>query len=67
MYALHSYANLAADKYDDGADKGLLVSVQIESRQGVENVEEIAKVEGLDILLIGESTLGALLPPELVA
>lgn len=55
MYALHSLPGLPADKYDEGADKGLFVAVQIESRQGVENVEEIAKVEGLDILLIGES------------
>ncbi|EON95640.1 putative -dihydroxyhept-2-ene- -dioic acid aldolase protein [Phaeoacremonium minimum UCRPA7] len=53
MYALHSFAGLPADKYDEEADKGLFVAVQIESRLGVENVEEIAKVEGLDILLIG--------------
>lgn len=39
--------------YDAGADKNLLVIVQIESRKGVENVEEIAKVEGLDCLFIG--------------
>jgi 4-hydroxy-2-oxoheptanedioate aldolase len=39
--------------YDDEADKGLLVVVQIESRPGVENVEEIAKVEGVDVLFIG--------------
>lgn len=57
MYALHSFAGLPADKYDEEADKGLFVAVQIESRLGVENVEEIAKVEGLDILLIGELLL----------
>lgn len=28
--------------------------VQIESKAGVENVEKIAQVEGLDVLLIGE-------------
>ncbi|KXJ85734.1 Pyruvate/Phosphoenolpyruvate kinase-like domain-containing protein [Microdochium bolleyi] len=39
--------------YDDAADGGLMVMVQIESRQGVENVEEITKVEGLDGVLIG--------------
>lgn len=31
-----------------------MVVVQIESRSGVENVEEIAKVDGLDVLFIGE-------------
>lgn len=31
-----------------------MVVVQIESRAGVDNVEEIAKVDGLDVLFIGE-------------
>ncbi|KAI1266073.1 Pyruvate/Phosphoenolpyruvate kinase-like domain-containing protein [Xylariaceae sp. FL1019] len=39
--------------YDASADKNLLVMVQIESKSGVDHVEEIAKVEGLDVLLIG--------------
>ncbi|KAI0160510.1 Pyruvate/Phosphoenolpyruvate kinase-like domain-containing protein [Xylariaceae sp. FL1272] len=39
--------------YDTRADAELLVMVQIESRSGVENVEDIAKVDGLDVLLIG--------------
>ncbi|BAE66002.1 unnamed protein product [Aspergillus oryzae RIB40] len=30
-----------------------MVMVQIESRSGLDSVEEIAKVEGLDVLLIG--------------
>ncbi|WVO12916.1 hypothetical protein L204_100524 [Cryptococcus depauperatus] len=42
-----------SSEYDTGADKHLLVIVQIESRQGIENVEEIAKVKGLDCLFIG--------------
>ncbi|WWC58642.1 uncharacterized protein I303_101186 [Kwoniella dejecticola CBS 10117] len=40
-------------EYDAQADEKLLVIVQIESRQGIENVEEIAKVPGLDVLFIG--------------
>ncbi|WVQ62055.1 uncharacterized protein L199_000189 [Kwoniella botswanensis] len=40
-------------EYDSQADEKLLVIVQIESRQGIENVEEIAKVPGLDVLFIG--------------
>jgi 4-hydroxy-2-oxoheptanedioate aldolase len=43
----------AGAQYDDNADQSLLAMVQIESRSGVESVEEIAKVEGLDVLLIG--------------
>ncbi|WVW82444.1 hypothetical protein I302_104454 [Kwoniella bestiolae CBS 10118] len=39
-------------EYDAQADDKLLVIVQIESRQGIENVEEIAKVPGLDVLFI---------------
>ncbi|WRT64277.1 uncharacterized protein IL334_001208 [Kwoniella shivajii] len=41
-----------ASEYDAQADEKLLVIVQIESRQGVDNVEEIAKVDGLDVLFI---------------
>jgi 4-hydroxy-2-oxoheptanedioate aldolase len=39
------YANTANDR--------VKVLVQIESKQGVENVEEIAAVEGLDFVFIG--------------
>jgi len=47
-------------QYDDGADKALVVVVQIESRPGVENVEKIAQVEGVDVLFIGELLLSSL-------
>ncbi|KAJ9156563.1 2,4-dihydroxyhept-2-ene-1,7-dioic acid aldolase [Pleurostoma richardsiae] len=53
MYSAHSVPGVTAAQYDDGADSSLVVGVQIESRSGVDNVEEIAKVEGLDLLLIG--------------
>jgi len=52
MFSPHSFKTPEAT-YVSEADKSLLVIVQIESRQGVENVEEIAKVEGLDVLFIG--------------
>ena len=42
--------------YAAEADKSLLVIVQIESKGGVANVEEIAKVDGVDVLFVGEST-----------
>ncbi|KAH7150178.1 Pyruvate/Phosphoenolpyruvate kinase-like domain-containing protein [Dactylonectria estremocensis] len=53
MFSPHSLPGVAGGQYDDGADQSLLVMVQIESRSGVENVEAIAKTEGLDVLLIG--------------
>lgn len=56
MFAAHSLSGVQGPEYDSGADQSLLVSVQIESRSGVENVEEIAKVDGLDALLIGKCT-----------
>lgn len=54
MFTSHSFQTADAS-YVQGADKNLLVIVQIESVQGVENVEEIAKVDGLDCLFIGTS------------
>lgn len=46
--------NTSEGEYAAAADDNLLVMVQIESQSGVDNVEEIAKVEGLDVLFIGE-------------
>ncbi|KAJ5235276.1 uncharacterized protein N7469_004444 [Penicillium citrinum] len=54
MFAPHSFAGVdpGAD-HDDGANDGLTTFVQIESRSGVEEVEKIAAVDGIDVLLIG--------------
>ncbi|EFX05914.1 dihydroxyhept-2-ene-1,7-dioic acid aldolase [Grosmannia clavigera kw1407] len=54
MFAVHAFSDVAGgDHYDLDAANSIVVAVQIESRQGVDNVEEIAAVDGLDILLIG--------------
>ncbi|CAH0020844.1 unnamed protein product [Clonostachys rhizophaga] len=53
MFAPHSLPGVSGGQYDDSADQSLLVMVQIESRSAVEQVEEIAKTPGLDVLLIG--------------
>ncbi|CAK7237859.1 hypothetical protein SBRCBS47491_010178 [Sporothrix bragantina] len=54
LFAIHAFPGVAAgDDYDKSADANLIVAVQIESRQGVENVDAIAAVPGLDALLIG--------------
>ena len=54
MFSAHTFGIKDAH-YAPEADKNLLVLVQIESREGVENVEEIAAVDGVDVLFIGES------------
>jgi len=48
----------AGSDYVAHANDTLLSIVQIETRKGVENLEEIAAVEGLDMLYIGPSDLG---------
>ena len=53
MFSAHSFG-VTEPEYPDQADKSLLVIVQIESRQGVENVEAIAAVEGIDVLFVGK-------------
>jgi len=54
MFSPHTF-NISEATYAGSADDYLLVIVQIESRAGVENVEEIAKVDGIDVLFIGVS------------
>jgi 2-keto-3-deoxy-L-rhamnonate aldolase RhmA len=53
MFSAHSFG-LSEPEYPATADDNLLVIVQIESKDGVKNVEEIAAVEGIDVLFIGE-------------
>lgn len=54
MFTPHSFPGVKPAEYDEKTHNEVMVIVQIESRPGVENVEEIAKVEGLDVLFIGE-------------
>lgn len=54
MFASHSFPGVnPGPNYSEGAQQGITVAVQIESRPGVENVEKIAAVPGLDVLFIG--------------
>jgi 2-keto-3-deoxy-L-rhamnonate aldolase RhmA len=54
MFSAHSFG-LQEKEYPNAADDNLLVIVQIESRKAVENVEDIAAVDGIDVLFIGKS------------
>ncbi|KAJ5104689.1 2,4-dihydroxyhept-2-ene-1,7-dioic acid aldolase [Penicillium alfredii] len=54
MFAPHAFPGVApGSDYDEGAQTGVAVVVQIESRAGVDNVEKIAAVDGIDVLFIG--------------
>ena len=56
MFAPHSFIGVKpGNQYDEGKADRLLVVVQIESKSGVENIEQIAQVEGVDVIFIGES------------
>ncbi|OJJ38302.1 hypothetical protein ASPWEDRAFT_103441 [Aspergillus wentii DTO 134E9] len=50
MFASHAFPG---SNYDEDSQCGVSVIVQIESRAGVENVEEIAAVDGVDVLFVG--------------
>lgn len=55
MFAHHSMPGvMAGGEYDDELARDLMVVVQIESLSGLENVEKIAAVEGVDVIFIGE-------------
>ncbi len=58
MFALHAFPGVAGPQYDAAADNETVVFVQIESKSGLESVEKIAAVPGLDGVLIGESISG---------
>jgi 4-hydroxy-2-oxoheptanedioate aldolase len=53
----HRATIYAGSDYVAKANESLLAIVQIESRLAVENVDAIAKVEGLDMLYVGPSDL----------
>jgi 4-hydroxy-2-oxoheptanedioate aldolase len=58
MFTHHAFPGLKQGaEHDSAADESLLVIVQIESKSGVENVEKIAQVNGVDILFIGKYLL----------
>jgi len=56
IFRAADYNNCFQDYYAE-ADRTLLCAAQIESAKGVENVEAIAAVDGIDLLFIGHSDL----------
>ncbi len=58
IFRASDYNNGFSDYYAN-ADGTLLCAAQIESAKGVENVEAIAAVDGIDLLFIGHSDLSS--------
>lgn len=49
----HGIWGVPASEYLGSANRDVLVIIQIENKEGVENVDAIAAVEGIDVLFIG--------------
>ena len=49
----HQVFSVESRTYELECNSNLLVIVQIESRSGVENVHDIASVDGVDVLFVG--------------
>ena len=58
MFA-HSAFNQSPREYLTTANDNIVVILQIESRKAVENCEEIAGVEGVDMLFVGPNDLAS--------
>lgn len=57
-FAMGNTGKVSATEYLQTANDSLLTIVQIETKEALENVEEIAKVPGIDVLFIGPWDLG---------
>ena len=58
MGAFDLQGNLSGLEYMQNANDNLVVAVQIETREALNVVEEIAKVDGIDVLFVGPWDLG---------
>lgn len=47
-------------EYLQQANDGLLTIVQVETREALDSIEEIASVDGIDVLFVGPFDLGEL-------
>lgn len=51
------YGAVAWEAHTQSSNKDIVLTVDVEDREGLENIEEIASVKGLDIVAIGPSDL----------
>ncbi|KAL0635767.1 hypothetical protein Q9L58_005300 [Maublancomyces gigas] len=57
-FPMGAFGISSAVEYLEQANDSLLTIVQIETKEGLENVEEIAAVDGIDVLYVGPFDLG---------
>ncbi|EZF32872.1 2-dehydro-3,6-dideoxy-6-sulfogluconate aldolase [Trichophyton mentagrophytes] len=57
-FAMGSIGNVSPIEYLQHANDALITAVQIETKSALDNVEEIAQVPGVDVLLVGPWDLG---------
>ena len=53
----HQYGDIPFDAYKTCADEEMLIIVQIEDNQGIQNMEEIIAVEGVDVICTGKGDI----------
>jgi 4-hydroxy-2-oxoheptanedioate aldolase len=58
MGSFATEGDLSGLEYLQNANESLLTIVQIETKEAIQNLDEIAKVEGIDVLFIGPWDLG---------
>jgi len=56
-YAQLGYASMPAGEASDYMNRNTLLAVMIETPEAVENIEEIAAVDGIDVIYIGSNDL----------
>lgn len=57
-FSTEKFNNITAKEYLAHANDSILTIVQIETRQALDNVDAIARVQGVDVLLVGPFDLG---------
>jgi 4-hydroxy-2-oxoheptanedioate aldolase len=62
-----AYMNRAADFGARGADRDLLCVIQVETRGALEHAQELARLDGVDVLFVGPADLGAAIGADAVA
>jgi 4-hydroxy-2-oxoheptanedioate aldolase len=62
-----AYMNRAADFGAGGAALDVLCVIQVETRGAVEDAEELARLDGVDVLFVGPADLGAAIGTDAVA
>lgn len=62
-----AYMNRGADFGAGGPERDLLCVIQVETRGAVDQVDELARADGVDVLFVGPADLGAAIGKDAVA